>query len=462
MRVVLHTPALGALELRLGLHGGALSVNVVADAAVAAAASGGPARAARARCCPRRASSPRVEVVERRGAPPPAPVVVPVGRGASALPEPRKKVAAALSYPGHGAPKVVAAGKGHVAERILELAREAGVPTREDSALAQALAELELGHRDPAAALPGRRGGARVGAAARPQPPSLTGASTGCRGGRIPVRFRPRNARRAVAAAPASGGIPSAHRVRQPVHADAAAPLRDDRRPDERREPPRPQRQSRTTGTSSSATPRATSATRSGSTSAAAAGATCRTSGGASSAWTASTSRSATSCTRTRTCSRSAARPTATSCSRRTASTSATCRDHEYDFVMSTIVLQHIAVYDIRFQYLQEFFRVMKPGGLLSFQMGYGEGYGKAGYYDNHYHAESTNSAHDTLVTTRSRSAATSSRSASSTSRTRSGRRSTTATRTGSSPRRTSRTSRARSASCATPRSRRRAPAGRR
>ena len=42
---------------------------------------------------------------------------------------------------------------------------------------------------------------------------------------------------------------------------------------------------------------------------------------------------------------------------------------------------------------------MMKPGGLLSFQMGYGEGYGKAGYYDNHYHAESTNSAHDTLVT---------------------------------------------------------------
>ena len=71
----------------------------------------------------------------------------------------------------------------------------------------------------------------------------------------------------------------------------------------------------------------------------------------------------------------------------------------EYDFVMSTIVLQHIAVYEIRFQYLQEFFRVMKPGGLLSFQMGYGEGYGKAGYFDNHYHAESTNSAHDTLVT---------------------------------------------------------------
>ena len=108
--------------------------------------------------------------------------------------EPRRKVAAALSYPGHGAPKVVAAGKGHVAGRILELAREAGVPTREDSALAQALAELELDTRDPGAALPGGRGGARVGAAARSQPPSLTGPQLARRGGRIPVRFCPRNA----------------------------------------------------------------------------------------------------------------------------------------------------------------------------------------------------------------------------------------------------------------------------
>jgi hypothetical protein len=31
--------------------------------------------------------------------------------------------------------------------------------------------------------------------------------------------------------------------------------------------------------------------------------------------------------------------------------------------------------------------------------MGYGEGHGKAGYYDNHYHAESTNSFHDVTVT---------------------------------------------------------------
>lgn len=69
-----------------------------------------------------------------------------------------------------------------------------------------------------------------------------------------------------------------------------------------------------------------------------------------------------------------------------------------YDFVMSTIVLQHIAVYDIRLNYFKEFFRILKPEGLLSFQMGFGNGYGKAGYYDNHYDAEGTNSLYDTTV----------------------------------------------------------------
>jgi flagellar biosynthesis protein len=58
----------------------------------------------------------------------------------------RKKAAAALRYEGEGtgAPKVVAAGRARVADRILEAAREAGVPIREDAALAEALATLEL------------------------------------------------------------------------------------------------------------------------------------------------------------------------------------------------------------------------------------------------------------------------------------------------------------------------------
>lgn len=56
----------------------------------------------------------------------------------------RRRKASALSYEGQGAPRVVASGKGLVAERILEAAREAGVPIREDRALAEALSGLEL------------------------------------------------------------------------------------------------------------------------------------------------------------------------------------------------------------------------------------------------------------------------------------------------------------------------------
>jgi flagellar biosynthesis protein len=39
---------------------------------------------------------------------------------------------------------VVATGRGPLAERILQAAREAGVPIREDAILAEALATLEL------------------------------------------------------------------------------------------------------------------------------------------------------------------------------------------------------------------------------------------------------------------------------------------------------------------------------
>ncbi len=53
--------------------------------------------------------------------------------------------AVALHYqPGAAAPRVVATGRGHVAEQIIDAAHEAGVPVREDRALANALAALEL------------------------------------------------------------------------------------------------------------------------------------------------------------------------------------------------------------------------------------------------------------------------------------------------------------------------------
>ena len=62
---------------------------------------------------------------------------------------PDRDVTAALKYTGDGAPKVVAAGKGHVAASILERAREAGVPVHRDPELASALAQLALGEEVP-------------------------------------------------------------------------------------------------------------------------------------------------------------------------------------------------------------------------------------------------------------------------------------------------------------------------
>ena len=61
----------------------------------------------------------------------------------------RRKRAAALRYEGSGAPKVTAAGRGLIAETILEEARRAGVPIREDKALAEALSGLDLGTEVP-------------------------------------------------------------------------------------------------------------------------------------------------------------------------------------------------------------------------------------------------------------------------------------------------------------------------
>lgn len=71
-----------------------------------------------------------------------------------------------------------------------------------------------------------------------------------------------------------------------------------------------------------------------------------------------------------------------------------------YDFIMSTIVLQHICVYEIRFNYLKEFYRLLKHNGIISIQMGYGEGRAsrRRGYYENFYQAEGTNGHCDVRV----------------------------------------------------------------
>ena len=66
-------------------------------------------------------------------------------------PLPRRR-ATALHYT-HGAvaPTVTATGAGLLAERIVAAVREAGVPVREDPALVEALAALNLGAHVPEA-----------------------------------------------------------------------------------------------------------------------------------------------------------------------------------------------------------------------------------------------------------------------------------------------------------------------
>ena len=58
--------------------------------------------------------------------------------------------AVALQYsPGNGAPVIVASGMGHLAEKIVEVAVESGVPVYEDNSLATVLSQMELGREIP-------------------------------------------------------------------------------------------------------------------------------------------------------------------------------------------------------------------------------------------------------------------------------------------------------------------------
>jgi flagellar biosynthesis protein len=64
--------------------------------------------------------------------------------------QPRLRVAALrYDHPKDRAPKLVARGDGHVAERILALAREHGIPVHEDRELVDVLARLELEEEIP-------------------------------------------------------------------------------------------------------------------------------------------------------------------------------------------------------------------------------------------------------------------------------------------------------------------------
>ena len=61
------------------------------------------------------------------------------------------KKAVALSYDENknAAPIIVASGMGYLAERMVEVAQEAGVPVYEDNSLATMLTQLDLGSEIP-------------------------------------------------------------------------------------------------------------------------------------------------------------------------------------------------------------------------------------------------------------------------------------------------------------------------
>ncbi len=67
----------------------------------------------------------------------------------NAPPSPARRKAVALHYDGEAAPRVTAKGEGEVAERIVAVAREHGVPVEENALLSEALSSIELDREIP-------------------------------------------------------------------------------------------------------------------------------------------------------------------------------------------------------------------------------------------------------------------------------------------------------------------------
>jgi ubiquinone/menaquinone biosynthesis C-methylase UbiE len=72
-----------------------------------------------------------------------------------------------------------------------------------------------------------------------------------------------------------------------------------------------------------------------------------------------------------------------------------------YDAVYSIQTMIHIGVYDIRRNLLEEMYRVLKPGGWVCIQMGYGATPSSkmVEYYDNKWNATETNGRYGTNIT---------------------------------------------------------------
>ncbi|MHB1404826.1 MAG: EscU/YscU/HrcU family type III secretion system export apparatus switch protein [Desulfitobacteriaceae bacterium] len=61
----------------------------------------------------------------------------------------KRPKAAALKYDHQGVPKVVAQGSGYLAERLIEVAKQEGIPIQENPALVEALLQVQLNHEIP-------------------------------------------------------------------------------------------------------------------------------------------------------------------------------------------------------------------------------------------------------------------------------------------------------------------------
>lgn len=62
----------------------------------------------------------------------------------------KPKTAVALSYePNEEAPKVIASGRGYLADKIIAKAKEADIPLHQDEKLANTLSKLEIGDMIP-------------------------------------------------------------------------------------------------------------------------------------------------------------------------------------------------------------------------------------------------------------------------------------------------------------------------
>ena len=62
----------------------------------------------------------------------------------------KRQLAVALHYDRTGAPRVVAKGKGSIGAKIIEVAKEHGIPIEKNEVLAGALSNVELGDEIPA------------------------------------------------------------------------------------------------------------------------------------------------------------------------------------------------------------------------------------------------------------------------------------------------------------------------